>query len=167
MGGAEVLTYASAGPTAIRARIRGYLAESPFCAIAPPSRPAAVTVFAGRIAAHFAPNWHMVNKLDVGLLSRDPAVGEQFRNDELCHDTGTLEGLAGMLDRAANLEHGRVTLKGEAAVGKSLWVAHGDADGICDFDVTKRWVEGAQVEDKEFKAYHGWYHRCEYVTGGF
>lgn len=160
MGGAEVLTYASTGPAATRARIRGYLAESPFCGLSPASRPSQFTVLAGRLAAHVLPNMRMVQALDANLLSRDPAVCERFRRDALCHDTGTLEGLAGMLDRAANLEDGSVTMKGETAAGKSIWVAHGNADGICDFEITRKWTMQAEVEDKEFKEYDGWYHRC-------
>jgi len=107
---------------------------------------------------------HMVQALDANLLSRDPAVCTQFRQDDLCHDTGTLEGLAGMLDRAANLENGSVTMKGETAAGKSIWVAHGTGDGICDFEATKKWTMQAEVQDKEFKEYDGWYHRRRLMT---
>ena len=109
----------------------------------------------------------MVNKLDLNLLSRDPAHAARVEADELCHDTGTLEGLAGMLDRAAMLEDGQVVIsEGVGEGGKTrLWIGHGTADGICDYEATKRMFGRVQAEDRELRAYEGWYHQLHVEAG--
>ena len=166
MGGAEVLIYAAQGGAATR-QIRGFLAEAPFVALHPKSRPWKSTVVLGRLAGKLLPRWQMVNKLDVNLLSRDPEHAPRVEADELCHNTGTLEGLAGMLDRAAMLEDGRLVIgEGVGEGGKTrLWVGHGTADGICDFEATKRMFERVEAEDRELRAYEGWYHQLHVEVG--
>ncbi len=161
MGGGEVLVYAATGPAEIRRHIRGYLLESPFIAFHPASKPSPITVFLGRLASKVLPRRQMVNVLDPKFLSRDPEVRREFVEDPLCHDTGTLEGLTGLLDRSADLSSGRVNVADSVGEdGKTrLWVSHGTADGVCSFEGTKKWFEAAPVTDKEFKAYEGWYHK--------
>jgi len=167
MGGAETLVYAATGPPEIVSKIRGFLVESPFIALHPATRPWRLTVVLGRLAGRLLPHWPMLNKLDSRLICRDPDVCTEYERDELCHDTGTLEGLAGMLDRAAELEDGKVVLReGVGENGKTrVWVGHGTADGICSFDACRKWYEGLRVEDKEFRAYEGWYHRLHAEPG--
>ena len=74
---------------------------------------------------------------------------------------GTLEGLSGMLDRAANLENGTTKILNNAGEGgvTKLWVSHGTADHVCNYDGTKKWFDSINVDAKEFKAYEGWYHK--------
>ncbi len=103
------------------------------------------------------PNFQMVQKLDANLVSRDEEVCKDFVKDELCHDTGTLEGMGGMLDRARDLLEGKLTLGGKEDGGKdgerigggkkdmSLLIAHGTADRITSFDATKKFVEVQSV----------------------
>ncbi|KAF2087714.1 alpha/beta-hydrolase [Saccharata proteae CBS 121410] len=167
MGGAEVLHYAATGPDDVRKHIRGYLAESPFVALSEASRPWRITVILGRLAAKVLPNKHLFNALNYKLLSRDITVGEGFRDDELCHDTGTLEGLAGMLDRAEQLETGAVQLKEGAGEGGQtrVWVGHGTGDGICEFGPAKKAFHMWHVKDKTFKEYDGWYHKLHAEPG--
>lgn len=166
MGGAEVLLYAALASPSTR-HIRGFLAESPFIALHPKSRPWKSTVVLGRLAGKLLPRFQMVNKLDLNLLSRDPAHAARVEADELCHDTGTLEGLAGMLDRAAMLEDGQVVIsEGVGEGGKTrLWIGHGTADGICDYEATKRMFGRVQAEDRELRAYEGWYHQLHVEAG--
>lgn len=161
MGGGEVLHYAAHGPQEIRKHIRGYLLESPFVDFNAKSKPSFVTVFFGRLAGKLLPHRQLTNKLDPKLVSRDPAVCKAFDEDELCHDTGTLEGLAGLLDRTAQLSGGKVNIPDNAGEGgvTRIWIAHGDADGITDYAATKRLADALQVKDKEFKSYAGYYHR--------
>ena len=113
------------------------------------------------------PNRQLVKKLDPKLLSRDPLVQRQFVDDELCHDTGTLEAIAGMLDRAAGLLKGSIVIPdfidGDGAKVR-LWISHGTHDGVCDFEGTKQWFESVKVNDKTFKVYDGWYHKCMLFT---
>ena len=108
MGGGETLCYAAQGPEEVRKHIRGFLLESPFVDFDPKSKPSPVTVFFGRVAGKLMAKRQLTNKLDPKLISRDPAVCKQFDEDELCHDTGTLEGLAGLLDRTNALSSGIV-----------------------------------------------------------
>ena len=163
MGGAEVLHFAATGPPSVLRTIRGFLAEAPFIALAPASRPYKVTVLLGQMAAKVAPHKQMVNKLDEKLLSRDPEVQKEYLEDQLCHDTGTLEGLAGMLDRAGTLERGEVRLlEGAGEGGRTrVWVGHGTADGVTEFEPVKKMFDDWKVQDKELKAYEGWFHKCE------
>jgi len=162
MGGAEILTYAALGPASTRRHLRGYLAEAPLIALSPETRPWTITVAIGRVAGRWLPWYQMVTQLDAKLLSRDEEVVKQFQADELCHDTGTLEGLAGMLDRGLGLESGEVTVEEEEGMKVSVWIGHGTEDGITSFEASKEfWEKGVKVRDKEFKKYEGWFHRCK------
>ena len=161
MGGGEVLCFAAEGPTDIRQHIRGYLLESPFVDFNAASKPSPITVFFGRLAGKLLPHRQMVNKLEVKLISRDPAIQKQFLEDDMCHDTGTLEGLAGLLDRTADLANGKIRVGDAAGEGgvTRIWIGHGSKDGITDFEASKRLAERLTAEDKEFKSYEGHYHR--------
>jgi acylglycerol lipase len=79
------------------------------------------------------------------------------RDDPLCHDTGTLEGLASLLDRTALLSSGRVQLGKHV---KSVLLTHGTEDRACSYDAALRFMEQQHsVEDKTTKSYHGAYHQ--------
>lgn len=172
MGGAEVLTYMAEGPQDIKQHVRGWLLESPFVAFNAASKPSPFVVFAGRLAGKLLPHRQMVQALDPKLLCRDEIVQQDFVADELCHDTGTLEGLSGMLDRAAALDSGRIAIPADGGEGGKtrVWLSHGTQDGVCDYygseRLFKRWEH---IEDKELKELEGWLHkrkwRCELVTG--
>ena len=160
MGGAEILQYAARGPFEVRSQITGYVAESPYIALHPSAQPSQFTVVAGRLAAKILPNRPMVQKLESKWLCRDPIVCKEWAEDPLCHDTGTLEGLSGMLDRADELNRGLVIIR-EGRV----WVGHGTEDRVCSFDAARGWFERLGVQDKDFKPYDGWYHKRESVPG--
>ena len=166
MGGGQTLCYAAHGPAEVRQHIRGYLLESPFVDFDPKSKPSPFTVFFGRLAGKLAKKRQLVNKLDPTLLARDPAVGKRFEDDTLCHNTGTLEGLAGMLDRTNALASGKVVIPDDAGEGgvTRIWIAHGDKDGITSHAASKRLFDALQVKDKEFKSYAGHYHRRRYYS---
>ena len=155
MGGAEVLQFAARGPLEIRSQISGYLAESPWIALHPASQPWRATVLAGRVIARVLPKKQLVQKLDASLLSRDERVCKEWAEDELCHDTSTLEGLAGMLQRAEELDQGLLPFSEDCKV----WVGHGTADRVTSYDASEKFVERSHLKDKEFKAYGGWYHK--------
>lgn len=161
MGGGQVLCYAAQGPADVRKHIRGYLLESPFVDFDPKSKPNFFTVFFGRLAGRLLPHRQMVSKLDANLISRDPAVNKAFETDELCHNTGTLEGLSGMLDRTAQLCGGKIIIPDGAGEGgcTRIWIGHGNKDGITSYHASKRLYDALQVKDKEFKTYEGYYHR--------
>jgi acylglycerol lipase len=163
MGGGEVLCWIANPESAeLRKHIRGYLLESPFIAFNPASKPSAITVAVGRLAGKLLPSHQMINKLDPTLLSRDPEVQKAFVEDELCHDTGTLAGLAGLLDRAGALDAGNIKIPPTAGEGEKtrIWLSHGTIDGVCDYSGTARFYERLSgIDDKELKTYDGWSHK--------
>lgn len=165
MGGAEILQYAARGPAEIRSQIRGYLAESPYIALHPASQPSRFTVAAGKLAARVVPKRQMVQRLESKWLSRDPDVNRKWTEDELCHDTGTLEGLAGMLERGDELDKDIILVREGEGEGRAtrVFVGHGSEDRVTSYESSKRWFERLDVEDKEFKTYDGWYHKRRYT----
>lgn len=162
MGGGQVLNYIFHPDSPYHSsppKFAGVLLFSPLVAIHPSSRPSKLTVSAGRVVAKLIPHKQRYSALDQKLISRDPAVVEYFVNDELCHDTGTFEGLAGMLDRG-------IWLEGMFAgdwVKSSLpfWFGHGNADRITSYDATSNLVKGLQKNGANvtFETYDGGYHK--------
>ncbi|KAK7526637.1 Alpha/Beta hydrolase protein [Phyllosticta citriasiana] len=167
MGGGEVLHYAATGPPHILRQIRGFLCESPFVAFHYKSQPWRVMLVLGRIAAMLAPSKQIATNLDPKTLSRDPVVQQEYVDDELCHDTGTLEGVAGLLDRAAALDSGQLRVKdGIGEGGKTrLWISHGTGDSFTAYAPVKRMFEGFDIEDKQLKLYDGWSHKLHAEPG--
>ena len=153
MGGGEILQYSARGPPEVRKHIVGYLASAPLIAVADGSKPLKITVVAGRLAAKVFPHAQMVQKLDGEYLCRDKQVVENWEKDPLCHNTGTLEGLAGMLDRGEELETGKVVPE-----GCRIWLGHGNADRVTSFAASERFMGKLKVTDKEFRIYAGFYH---------
>ena len=168
MGGAETLCYASEGPKHVIDNIRGWLLESPFIAFNAATKPSPFTVFFGRVAGKILPHRQMLFPLDAKLLCRDPEVQKEFVEDKLCHDTGTLEGLAGNLDRANGLDSGKIRVPPDAGEGRKtrIWISHGTSDGVCDCGGSKRFFKRLNaVNDKELKLYDGWFHKCKFFRG--
>lgn len=159
MGGAEALTFASEPAYKdLAPRIRGWLLESPHVEMAPGSQPSSLKIMAGRLAGKLLPKFQLKNKLPAEELTRDPEVMKSLTEDPLLWSTGTLEGLAGLLDRAADLSAGKRTLNPGV---KSLWLAHGTIDGGTSYPASKKWFETStsDVPDKEYKTYEGWQHQ--------
>jgi len=162
MGGAEVLCYIAQGPSDVVSKIRGFLCNAPFLALHKDTKPSIITLLVGRFAGKLLPRRQMVFRLDEKLLSRDPEVQKGFVEDQLCHDTATLEGMAGNLDRAAGLDSGKILVtEGKGEGGKTrVWLSHGTEDGVCDYKASERLYDRMKdVKDKELKLYKGWYHK--------
>ncbi|KAF4582950.1 alpha/beta hydrolase [Ophiocordyceps camponoti-floridani] len=158
MGGGQVLTLAGDDNYAdLVGRVRGWILESPFVGFPPGGEPSSVTVFAGRLMGRLLPKQQMKHAVAAELLTRDLDIVKSVRDDPLCHDTGTLEGLASMLDRAENLSSGRVRLGKHV---RSVLLTHGTKDMVCCCDAAVRFVDGQDaVEDKTWKLYDGAYHQ--------
>ncbi|TGO14597.1 hypothetical protein BTUL_0051g00630 [Botrytis tulipae] len=158
MGGGEVITLASDPQYAeLVNSIRGFILESPFIAFPKGFEPSFLTVFFGRLAGKLLPHKQMVNKLPPENLTRDPEVIKSINEDTLMHNTGTLEGLAGMLDRTAAMNQGKTKLNPGV---KSLWLGHGTGDKATGFEGSEKWFnEQTSLKDKEFKRYEGWFHQ--------
>lgn len=161
MGGQEVLTYATQGPEHIRQQIRGFLAEAPHIKLYASGEPSWLTVMAGRIAAKLLPGWQIVSRLDPKYMCRDETTRSLWPADDLCHDTGTLEGIVGMLDRAKELQTGQPELRDWD--GLSIAAFHGTGDMCCDCEATERYFEDLPVKDKKLFIYEGVYH-CSMST---
>ena len=168
MGGAEVLCYATLGPASTVSQLRGIISIAPLIALHPSTRPWRSTVLAGRVACKLLPRFRLVQKLRPEWLSHDVAANKKLEADPLCHDTGTLEGLAGMLDRAEELEKGELEVREGVMQGgvSRCVVLHGDDDHVNLFEASKVYVERCKsVGDRRFIAYGGGYHNCEFSFG--
>jgi len=158
MGGGEAVTLMSDPLYAdITPQIRGWVLESPFIDFTPESKPSFITVVLGRLAGKVMPYHKIYNPIPPQNVTRDPAVIQSIIDDKLLHGAGTLEGLAGMLDRTAAINTEKVKLnKGTRAI----WLGHGTADLGTSYAASKKWFEEqTTVEDKEFKTYEGWSHQ--------
>ncbi|KAJ9292972.1 hypothetical protein DTO271G3_8270 [Paecilomyces variotii] len=179
MGGGQLLTYIFHPDSPFnnhqsRPLLSGAMIYSPLIALHPSTRPSMLKLTLGRMAAKLLPRWQLYSPVDANLVSRDPRVCEDYATDELCHDTGTLEGLAGMLDRGVWLERiatgEQLRADGDvveiAKRAPPMWFCHGDDDQINLYDATRRFAEVIDVGDKMFRGYKGGYHRLHAEPDG-
>lgn len=165
MGGGEALVLACTPEyeESIVKHVRGWLLEAPFVAFDAREKPSSMKVFVGRLAGRMLPSFQLKNVIAPELLSRDPAVVQSLKEDTLCHDTTTLEGAAGLLDRTGDLASGKYVLSPSV---KSLWFGHGDQDIATNYSESKNWCERqTQVADRTFKTYEGWLHQLHAEVG--
>jgi acylglycerol lipase len=168
MGGGQALYYllTTAPPSLVstRPRISGLILEAPYIALDPSSEPHWIVVSAGKLAAKLLPTKQMMQKLPAQFISRSPRVQQDWTDDKLNHDTGTLGGLAGMLQRSGDL----VRLSEGAHVANlttrlpcPLWLGHGNQDKLTSYTASKRVYDVLEAEggDKTFKTYEGGYHK--------
>ncbi|KAH7310857.1 Alpha/Beta hydrolase protein [Stachybotrys elegans] len=152
MGGQEVLTYAAQGPEHITRQIRGFLAEAPHIRLY--NEPSWLTVLAGRVASKVMPGWQIVSRLDPKYMCRDETTRSLWPADDLCHDTGTLEGIVGMLDRAKELQTPKIQDREDLRIA----LFHGTGDMCCDYKATESYFQDLMVKDKRKFIYTGAYH---------
>ncbi|KAJ5971945.1 uncharacterized protein N7479_001863 [Penicillium vulpinum] len=168
MGGGQVLNYIFHpespynGDNSNRPKFAGVLLYSPLVAIDPSSRPSKLLIAAGRLVAKLIPHKQRFSPLDPDLLSRNKETVKECVADELCHDTATFGGLAGMLDRGIWLE--KMFTAGNGGWVKTelpIWFAHGDADLITNYSATKTLADGLTKKggDVKFCTYEGAYHK--------
>ena len=180
MGGGEVLLLSllQSQPQSIP-RISGILLQAPYIALHPSAQPAKLTVLGGKLASKILPKHQLVQKLDSKYLCRHPQVCRDWENDGLCHDTGTFEGLAGMLQRAADLT---ATAKGQTVQGVGLrtvfgidqpesgsvpiWISHGTEDRVTSCLLSQTMFDKLDVPDKTIKLYDGAYHKLHAEPDG-
>lgn len=162
MGGGQVLTLLCRPEyqESLVRKVRGWLLESPFISFSPEEQPSWFKVYAGRLAGRLLPHRQLKHDIAPHHLTRDPEVAKSLLADELMHNTGTLEGLAGLLDRTDALAKGLVRPPAGGAV-RSLWIGHGTQDKTTWFEASKKYFDECtgEIADKEFKAYEGWYHQ--------
>jgi acylglycerol lipase len=173
MGGAEVLLLSlhESQPQPIP-RISGVLLESPHFTLHPDAQPNPFTVMAGKLASKVLPKRQLLQKLESKHMCRNPQVCRDWEVDELCHDTGTLEGLTGMLQRAADLTtfgsgrkvegFGRRTVIGmdqSESESVPVWIGHGTEDRVTSCVTSQSVFDKLDVKDKTLKLYGGAYHK--------
>jgi acylglycerol lipase len=163
MGGGQVLTLASTPEyNDLVGQIRGWILEAPFIGFTPEEEPGWLTVTSGRLAGRVMPHYHLTRVIAADKLTRDKEVQQSIRDDKLMHDIGTLEGLAGMLDRTSALSSGKARLSPRV---KSLILIHGDGDRVCSYQKAKEWYDRQRIEDGEFRTYEGFYHQLHTDPG--
>lgn len=159
MGGAQVLTLATEPEYAdLMPKIRGWLLESPHIALPADAEPSWLKITAGRLAGRLLPTFQIRHKIPADTVSRDPDVQASLDEDPYLWSTGTLQGMAGLLDRAAALNAGKRTLNPGV---DSLWLAHGTGDLSTSYEASKKWFDAhcGGCKDATFKTYEGWSHQ--------
>lgn len=157
MGGGEVATLASSPAYEdIIMQVRGWILEAPFIDFPPGEQPSFIKLHLGKLVSWVLPKQQLLNPLKAEYFSRDPDVVKSAQRDPLNHDTGTLEGLAGLLQRTDDLSAGRVKL---CAGVKRLFVAHGTGDKTTCPNASRQWFNAQNVDDCRFKEYEGAYHQ--------
>ena len=164
MGGGQTLALASTAEHGeLAGRVRGWILEAPFLGFAPELQPHWLTVAGGKLASHVVPHFKMVRPIPPADLTRDPEVQRSLAADPLLHETGTLEGLAGLLDRTDKLRSG--ALRPDPRRVRALLVLHGTADKATSFDRAREWYDRQRFEDATFKAYDGMFHQMHADPG--
>lgn len=158
MGGGEICTLmGDPRYTDLVSQVRGWALECPFIGFTPGAEPSFLKVFFGRLAGHVFPHHQMKNVVPPENITRDPKAVEAIRNDPLCHNTGTLEGLASMLDRTNMLASGTVKVGSNV---QSILLQHGSSDLTCSYEAAVRWVaQQDKVKERVTKTYEGGYHQ--------
>ncbi|KAI0969871.1 alpha/beta hydrolase [Xylaria arbuscula] len=165
MGGGQVLTLASTPAYEdLIPQIRGWILESPFVGFAPELQPSWLLVASGRLASHVLPHYQMHRPIPPEDVTRDPEVQASIAADDLMHDHGTLEGLAGMLDRMEGLSSGKLVLSRNV---KSLFMVHGTEDKATSYQKSKDWFERnkEKIPGARFKAFDGFAHQLHADPG--
>ena len=143
LGGLEVLHYGLVR----KPELQGVIATSPALMV---STSTLNRLMAG-LMKHVAPNMIVANGLDASALSRDPQVGQAYLQDPLVHDKVSVRLGSYMMDM------GRYVLDHATEWSLPLYLAHGTADRICQFEGSAQFAAhaGAKVT---FHPWEGLYH---------
>lgn len=173
MGGGEALCYVLSTSSAYSNRplISGLLLEAPYIELNPAEQPSSLKVSVGKLAAILLPRTQLKQKLHAKYMSRSAKVRQDWIDDPLCHDTGTLEGLKELLQRSAdlsNLSRGRPIDDFTTTVPCPVWFAFGTEDRVLSLTAAQQLFNVLQApnKDKEFKSYPGGYHKLHAEPDG-
>ena len=173
MGGGEALTYllSTSADFSSKPTFSGLLLESPYIEMHSSGQPSSLKVQAGKLASMLLPHMQLKQKLDATYMSRSEKVRQEWVDDSLCHDTGTLEGLKGLLERSghlSDLSHGR-TVQGLATkLPCPVWFSFGTGDRILSHLAAKQLFNIIDVpnRDKTFRDYPEAYHKLHAEPDG-
>jgi acylglycerol lipase len=173
MGGGEALCYmlSTSSEFANRPTVAGLLLEAPYVELHPSGAPSFLKVQAGKLASAILPQMQLKQKLEAKYLSRSEQVRKDWIDDPLCHDTGTMEGLKGMLQRSADLSHlshGRRVPGYSTKLPCPVWFSFGDGDRVLSHLAAQQLfnVVDAPNKDKTLKIYPGAYHKLHAEPDG-
>ncbi|WVR07084.1 hypothetical protein IAU60_004123 [Kwoniella sp. DSM 27419] len=159
MGGGQVLAFATrptAPPSAESLKLlSGVIAGGP---LIKQTKPASIfQVKAGSFAANLGlGNMLIPTPMDYNELSHNQAANDKCKADPFCEQSGSLRGVADMLQGGATLD----TQEAWNAWPKDLplLVYHGGEDAICDPQAAQRFGQNAAAADKTFESIPGMYH---------
>ena len=145
LGGLVVLDYAITAP----ATVAGIIAVSPplgRVGVSP------LLMALGRVMSRIRPRFSLEARMDLGGLSRDPAVVAEVLADPLFHRWGTAR-LSTEVTAAIARVHA-----GASRLVDPLLLLHGGADRMVPPDGTRRFFAGLTLPDRTFHEYPGAYH---------
>lgn len=173
MGGNETLYYLLSSPSAFpnRPALSGLLLEAPYIELDPSEQPSFLKVFAGKLAAFLLPNTQLKQKLHSTYMSHSAKVRQDWEDDPLCHDTGTLQGLKGLLQRAgdlSSLSHGHDVPGLRRDLPCPVWMGHGTSDRVVSPQAAKRLFDVLRAPERDtvYQAYPDAYHKLHAEPDG-
>ncbi|KAL9053377.1 MAG: hypothetical protein Q9162_004818 [Coniocarpon cinnabarinum] len=164
MGGGQVLYWSSQerrdGDEDVRARVRGYVVESPLIKPVHWSKyfPPAWWFIrgGGRMIGKVSPKTQLEIKVDASHLTHDDAFNQEYVASPLVHNMGSFTGMSGMFDRGDDLYSGKVTPQ---EVGKqSILLMWGTADKVVEPEPIEQVFEKLPWQDKQSFKKMGWKH---------
>lgn len=173
MGGGEALCYmlSTSSELSNRSAISGLLLEAPYIELDPAEQPGFMKVSAGKLAAMLLPHMQLKQKLSATFMSRSAKVRQDWVDDALCHDTGTLEGLKDLLQRSADLSLLSRGIKVDGFTTNipcPVWFSFGSGDRVLSMGAAQRLYNVLQApnRDKAFQSYPDAYHKLHAEPDG-
>ena len=134
------------------AGLAGVVVTSPFLAVHPRSRPSAFMRAGAAVLRRLAPRLPVPTRIDVSVLSRDPAVGEAYARDPLVSSKAS----AGWLSAIARAQR-EVLARAPSLRLPALVMASG-GDLLVDPEAARIFALEAPPEHVEFVWWDGYYH---------
>lgn len=146
MGGVMALHYALEKPQAIQGLILSSAGLIPII----PASPCQQGL--GKLLSMLAPSVLLSNGLDTEMLSHDPDMVKQYRNDPLVHDKVSVRWFTEFIRAGQN------ALERAESLQMPLFIMHGKSDAIVDYRGSVLIMERAQSVDKTLHLFEGLYH---------
>ena len=149
LGGVIALQYATEGFN--QENLSGIIASSPGLKIKMDFEKE-IKKFAAQILSSIMPSTTLDANIDLQFLSHDQSVIEAYKKDPLVH--GKVSFQMGL--NLFNL--GSALFQKAHLISVPIFMIHGDADGITDYEGTKEFFSNLTTPNKEIKIYPGLFH---------
>jgi len=143
------------GTNTHKAKLNGIMALSP--AIQLPTPPNAIKLFLGRGLKSILPRFTVSNDLVIENLSRDPDQVQIYLQDPLIHDKISLSSADSIFSCMEWIEK-RHQSNETISIKCPVFISHGDADLITDYNASKEFIDKLECPDKHFASYSGGVH---------